>query len=77
MTTITSSLTQKFQATVPKKIRELLHLSYGDKIAFIIDDAQDIHLRKATPLDMMYAKAIESTLGEWASDYDDESYASL
>ncbi len=72
-----SKLTSKYQATIPKEIRELLHLNQGDGVGFEIEDGQVV-LKKISPLDMEWHKAIELTLApEWSSKNDDEDYESL
>ncbi|OQY16942.1 MAG: hypothetical protein B6I36_09640 [Desulfobacteraceae bacterium 4572_35.1] len=38
MRTTTSKLTTKYQATIPKAVRNILHLKTGDTIAFDIED---------------------------------------
>jgi AbrB family looped-hinge helix DNA binding protein len=38
MRTVTSKLTTKHQVTIPKAVREVLHLGSGDVIAFDIED---------------------------------------
>jgi antitoxin PrlF len=57
-------------------VRKLLHLESGDEIAFDIDD-DDVHLRKARPLDLAFAKSVESTLTEWTTRSDEEAYRDL
>lgn len=42
---LTSAITSKGQVTIPKAIRDLLHLSPGDKISFIISDDGDTIIR--------------------------------
>ena len=51
-----SKLTTKFQATIPLEIRKLLGLKSGDRIAFSIHGDDSITLRKATPMDIEFAK---------------------
>jgi len=51
MQTITSKLTGKYQATVPKTIREKLNLNAGDIIEFKMED-DSIILKKARPVDI-------------------------
>ncbi|OJW47228.1 MAG: AbrB family transcriptional regulator [Alphaproteobacteria bacterium 41-28] len=72
----TSRLTQKHQATIPQDIRKLLELHEGDLVGFEIYDHQVI-VRKVTPLDLEFARALENTLTEWKSEEDDELYADL
>jgi AbrB family looped-hinge helix DNA binding protein len=74
--TSTSKLTSKYQATIPEPVRRALHLSAGDAIAFDIENDQ-IRLRKARPVDIAFAHALEGTLSEWQSDADEEAYREL
>ena len=74
--TATSKLTKKYQATIPGPVRKILHLSSGDVIAFDIED-DGIHVRKARPADLLFAKALEGTLNEWESAADEEAYRAL
>lgn len=76
MQTTTSKLTSKYQATIPEPIRRVLHLNAGDTIAFDIDNNQ-IRLRKAQPIDLAFAQALDGTLNEWQSDADEEAYRDL
>jgi antitoxin PrlF len=71
-----SRLTQKFQATIPAAVRELLSLDKGDVIAFEVE-GDKVYLRKATPLDEIYLKSLEGTLTEWSSPIDDEAFHGL
>ncbi len=76
MQTATSKLTSKYQATIPEPVRRALHLGAGDAIAFDIDDGQ-IRLRKARPVDLAFAQALDGTLSEWQTDADEEAYGDL
>ena len=76
METATSKLTKKYQATIPEPVRRLLHLEAGDAIAFDIK-GDDVHLRKARPVDLVFAQRLEGTLSEWASEADEEAYRDL
>jgi AbrB family looped-hinge helix DNA binding protein len=76
MRTATSKLTRKYQATIPAPVREALHLQAGDVVAFEIDEGQ-IRLRKARPIDLEFARALEGTLDEWSSEADEEAYRGL
>lgn len=44
----TATLTSKGQATIPKDVREHLHLSTGDKLDFIMQSNGCVILRPAT-----------------------------
>ncbi|HEX7122155.1 MAG TPA: type II toxin-antitoxin system PrlF family antitoxin [Gemmatimonadaceae bacterium] len=71
-----STLTSKYQATIPKQVREVLQLGAGDRIEFLIDPSGEVCLRKAPPLGEL--QALEATLApEWGSPDDDAAYASL
>ena len=74
--TATSKLTKKYQATIPEPVRRLLHLEAGDAIAFDIK-GNGVQLRKARPVDIAFAHALEETLNEWASETDEEAYRDL
>ena len=76
MQTATSKLTKKYQATIPASVRQLLHLDAGDEIAFDIED-DDVHLRKARPIDFAFAQSLEGTMNEWSSEADEEAYRAL
>ena len=71
-----SKLTKKYQATIPEPVRRALELKIGDSVAFDIE-GDDIYLRKARPIDWVFAEALESTLSEWASEADDMAYRDL
>ena len=71
-----SKLTSKYQATVPKSIRDALSLKAGDQIAFEIVNGQ-VRLRKAEPIDLEFLASVESGLGEWSSDADHQAYDEL
>lgn len=74
---LNSKLTSKFQATIPKKVREILHLHAQDRIVYEITDDDQVILRKATPYDVEYLSALHHTLNEWTSEEDDKAYESL
>ena len=76
MTTETAKLTKKYQATIPAKVRKILDLRAGEVIAFDIE-GEEVHLRKATPVDLEFAGALSKTLSEWSSDADEEAYRDL
>ena len=77
LTINTSKLTTKSQTTIPGKIRELLGLHPGDSVAFEVDENKKVMIRKATAIDLEFAKALESTLSEWSSKNDEEAYCGL
>jgi AbrB family looped-hinge helix DNA binding protein len=71
-----SKLTVKYQATVPKEVREFLGLSSGDGIQWEIEDGQVV-VKKLSKLDLEWQKSVEMTLSEWNSPEDDEAYGAL
>lgn len=73
----TSKLTSKSQATIPGQIRKILGLRPGDSVAFEINENKKVIIRKATPIDFEFAKALEGTLSEWSSKNDDVAYRGL
>ena len=76
MRTAISKLTRKYQATIPAPVRNVLRLQAGDSIAFEIEEEQ-IRLRKARPIDLEFAGALEGTLDEWNRPEDEEAYRDL
>ncbi len=72
----TSKLTSKFQTTVPTQVRKVLQLQAGDIVGFEIVGS-DVKLKRATPLDLAFAQALEGTLAEWSSLADDEAFKDL
>lgn len=72
-----SRLTTKYQATIPKKVREHLALAAGDRITFRIARGR-VLIEKTPPHDPSYLEAIESALSaEWNSKADCEAYDDL
>ena len=45
---VTATITSKGQVTIPKTVRELLHLHCGDRIAFIMHDQTEAVLKPVT-----------------------------
>ena len=76
-TVITSKLTTKSQATIPEKIRKILHLNPGDSVVFEMKENNRVEIRKASPVDLEFAFALEGTLSEWFSKNDEEAYRDL
>ncbi|HCR85138.1 MAG TPA: AbrB family transcriptional regulator [Alphaproteobacteria bacterium] len=71
-----SSVTSKFQATIPFDIRNFLEISKGDKIGFEIDKkSQSVTIKKIKPLDYKFYKSQEAVLADdWLSDEDEEFF---
>lgn len=72
-----SKLTSKYQTTVPGPVREALGLSKGDTLAFEMAEDGAVTVRKATPLDVEFSRALEPLLSEWATEEDEEAYREL
>jgi len=72
-----SRLTKKYQATIPKPVRDALGLEQGDLVSFEFDESGRIVLGKATPVDVEHLESLSSTLEEWLSREDDEAYGEL
>jgi antitoxin PrlF len=73
---LASKLTTKYQATIPEKIRQLLDLNKGDKVAFNVEKGK-ILLSKVKKTDHEYLKSLSDTFSEWDSEEDDEAYRNL
>jgi len=56
-----TTLTSKGQVTIPKSIRDLLHLYAGDKIEFVATDNNEVMLRPIT-------KKIDDVFGKLACE---------
>ncbi|MEZ5536328.1 MAG: AbrB/MazE/SpoVT family DNA-binding domain-containing protein [Thiolinea sp.] len=48
MSTFVSTMTQKGQVTIPKSIRNNLHLVTGDKVEFVLNDRGEVTLKPVT-----------------------------
>lgn len=72
-----STLTTKYQATIPKVVREALALAAGDRVEWIVAPSGDVRIRKAPP-EFSELQALEATLApEWESDEDEAAYGRL
>ncbi len=76
METATSKLTKKYQATIPRIIRERLDISGGDRMAFDIEGDM-ITSPEAGQIDLEFHSALSLTLGEWMSANDEAAYNDL
>jgi AbrB family looped-hinge helix DNA binding protein len=77
MTTETSRLTRKYQATIPAGVRRSLGLHAGDVVVFEPRDNGEVVVRKATAVDRAFAAAVSETLTEWASPADEAAFRDL
>lgn len=72
-----STLTIKYQATIPKVVRETLALGAGDRVEFLVEPSGEVRLRRALP-DLAELRAIEAALApEWGSEEDEVAYGRL
>jgi antitoxin PrlF len=71
MSPSTARITVKGQLTIPKSVRESLNISKGDAVIFEEKNGE-IMVRKATPIDVAWAKGIQTTLSEWEDTIDDK-----
>jgi antitoxin PrlF len=54
---VTATITSKGQITIPKTVRESLHLHSGDQVAFILRDSSEAVLRPVTKtVDQVFGK---------------------
>jgi antitoxin PrlF len=72
-----SSLTTKFQATIPSEVRIKLGLKAGDKVQFLVTESGEVVLKKLARTDVPYLSAVEQTLDEWNSSADEEAFRGL
>ncbi len=77
MDLLITRLTSKNQTTIPKEVREVLHLHPKDRIVYEISKDNTVIIRKAKALDLEYLSALPKTLNEWESEEDEEAYGSL
>jgi len=73
---LASKVTSKFQTTIPVDVRKRLGIKQGDLVAFEIENGKVV-LRRVSPVDIEYAKALAGTLSEWASENDEVAYRDL
>lgn len=73
---LASKLTTKYQATIPAEVRKKLGLAKGDLLEFEITNDK-VTVRRVTPLDVEFSKALTKTLDEWNSPNDEEAYRGL
>lgn len=72
-----AKITAKGQTTIPQGVRTALHVGPGDFIAWEVGADGTATVRRVQPMDIEYLRAIEGTLGEWATAADEEAYRDL
>jgi bifunctional DNA-binding transcriptional regulator/antitoxin component of YhaV-PrlF toxin-antitoxin module len=70
-------ITSKSQTTIPREVREALHVGAGDFIVWELSNDGSARVRKAQALARDYLRALEGTLTEWSSAADEEAYRGL
>jgi AbrB family looped-hinge helix DNA binding protein len=69
-------LTSKGQVTVPKEVRQQLHLEPGDLLSYEVE-GDEVRMRKVGRFDAAWHRALNATLEEWNSPQDDEAFRDL
>lgn len=72
-----AKITVKGQTTIPRVIREALGAAPGDWLAWEVDDAGGVRVRRVLAPDLAYLDAVQATLTEWSSAEDEEAYRAL
>ncbi len=66
-----ATMTSKGQVTIPRKVRDVLHLEQGDPILFEERDGM-IVIRKRPRPDPVWDASVGATLTEWEDTLDDD-----
>lgn len=69
-------LTSKGQVTVPKEVREQLHLEPGDVLSYEVA-GEEVRVRKVARFDAEWHRALSGTLEEWDTPEDTEAFRDL
>ena len=73
-----STLTSKYQATIPRAVRDALALGYGDRIEFSIDPLGGVRVSKLVDIERENLRAMEAVLApEWLGERDERAYHDL
>lgn len=71
-----SRLSAKGQVTIPREIRQLLGIQPGDTVTYEVHDGT-VMLKRAEPFDVVFHRALSTTLDEWSTPEDDEAFSDL
>jgi antitoxin PrlF len=71
-----SRLSSKGQITIPKKVRDSLGLRPTDLVGYALQE-DGVLLKRVEPFDGAFHKALDSTLEEWNSPEDEETFRDL
>jgi AbrB family looped-hinge helix DNA binding protein len=72
---VIARMTREGQTTIPAAIRAGLGVAPGDALIWELQGDATARVRRAQPVDV--AKAVESTLTEWATHEDERAYRGL
>lgn len=73
---LTSRLSSKGQLTVPKKIREIIHVNPGDVVAYEVAEGK-VSLKRIEPFDAAFHAALSKTMDEWMTPEDEQAFRDL
>ena len=68
--------TSKGQITIPREVRQKLSLRPGDVLVYELDEGE-VRVRKQSPIDVAYLRAVQTTLSEWDSPEDAAAFDDL
>ena len=72
-----AKITSKGQTTIPREVRDALHVVPGDLITWVVAADGTARVRKAQPLDQEYLRSLEGNLSEWSGAADERAYRDL
>ncbi len=72
-----STLTTKYQATIPRAVRDALGLGAGDRVEFTVT-RRGVSVRKFVAADLAEARADDAAFApEWLSPADEDAWRDL
>ena len=74
--TAISKVSEKYQATIPREVREFLGVRQGDAVEYRIERGE-VKLKRVTTPDHEYLNAVQKTLTEWDTKADDDAFRDL
>ncbi len=74
--TAISKVSEKYQATIPREVREFLGVRQGDAVEYRIERGE-VKLKRVTTPDNEYLNAVQKTLTEWDTKADDDAFRDL
>ena len=73
---LTSKVTSKGQATLPRRVRDLLGIKAGDTVIFAVEH-DTVTLRRAEPLDAGFLKLAGENFVDWNAPEADAAFRDL